>query len=561
MLRRVENGILDLFEYRSDVVTGPLPLSFDRVNGGQPPSSTAPLWNFPVEILGQIFQYVPHTSLAQVALVNSDFRQLARSRQFASVRLDSSEHCLDLVEKLVAEEQERAARKGTLQPCSIGACIRHITVDTKVERYPECFDDYVLRLQALLPTLPHLELLDWEDMLDLPRSFFNNIACSHIQHLKLHRVYVEDEFKLSVPNARGSGAWPLRTLHLELQPIPQRLNEFSTLPLCSSILGSCAPTLETLTWTALPHMSEESRIAAIEPMDTLPPFKALRRLSLGDVGLTNSCLLSALVQDGLRVLYVDTEASPVYAAFFRQRGSIRSLKTFVWDAYIWSTHPQLDFLRANPQLSKLAMPNPAPKELLDQNLLPLLVSSFTALTSLSLVWAGVSISESALDTISSLTSLEQIHLSAGFQAGWRHDWLADHDIMRKYLGRLPSLKRIAFSRDSYNFHNIHPSHVESYYSAKMVFSDDLITLDQYLVATGQPTTTIFDLEMGRVKLWEQTHREKMTSETLLYMETVKELEWIYVGQLPYHCFGSPKDSICVGEERKSGETFLRKMFG
>lgn len=275
----------------------------------------------------------------------------------------------------------------------------------------------------------------------------------------------------------------------------------------------------------------------------------------------NSYLLNSLVQDGLRTLDVDTEESPVYANFFRQRGSIRSLTTFVWDTFQIPINHQLEFLRANPQLSKLAIPHAAPKEMLDTSLLPLLASSFTALTSLDLKWMGLSISESALETISSLTSLEQIHLSAGNQSGWRHDWLIDHEIMRKHLAKLPSLKRIAFSRDSYNYHDTDPSEVESYYQDKIVFGGNLWTLYQHLVATGQPARSVGDIQMGRFKIWEVTHLERITSEALLYMDVVKQLEWIYIGQLPIQCFRGPKNSIRPAAERDSCWTLLRKMFG
>lgn len=596
MVGREGTEILDLLmpmlsgqkdAYGKDVVP-PLPLSFDRVNGAQPPTSTAPLFRLPVEIIGEVLQYVPPASLARVALVNRDFRQLARSRQFASVHLDYSDISLELVEKLVGEGEERAANGGTLQARSIGPCIRRITVATDpgwisyrhgvelrtindleeeeqntrmINASKAFFGGYMSRLQSLLPTLPHLELLDWEDKIALPRSFFNGIAGSHIQHLKLFRVSVKDEFQLRLPNAHGSVAWPLRTLHLELLPSIERSNDVSTLPLCASILRSCAPTLAALTWIARPRPEKEPGVAAIEATHKLPRFAALRSLTLYKVGLKNSYLLSSLVQDGLHILDVDTEASPVYADFFRQRGSIRSLTTFVWDTFQLPIHHQIDFLRANPQVSKLAISHAAPKELVEKSILPLLVSSFTALTSLDLKWMGLSVSESALEMISLVTTLEQIHLSAGNQFGWRHDWLIDHEIMRKYLARLPSLKRVAFSRDSYNFHDTDPSEVESYYQDKIVFSGNPRTLHQHLIATGQPARSVGDLQMGRVGIWEETHLEHITSEALLYMDAVKKLEWMYIGQLPIQCFRDPKNSIRPAAERDSCWTLLRKMFG
>ena len=163
--------------------------------------------------------------------------------------------------------------------------------------------------------------------------------------------------------------------------------------------------------------------------------------------------------------------------------------------------------------------------------------------------------------ISSLISLEQIHLSAGNQFGWRHDWLIDHKIMRKHLAKLPSLKRIAFSRDSYNFHDVDLSKVESYYQDKIVFGGNSRTLYQHLVATGQPARSVGDLQMGGFKIWEETHLEQITSEALLYMQSVNKLEWIYIGQLPTQCFRVPENSVRPAAERKKCWTLLRKMFG
>lgn len=127
MARRQGTGIPDLLrpvfsghkdDYGKDVVP-PLPLSFDRVNPGQPPISTAPLFKLPDEILGEVIQYVPPSFLARVALANRDFRQLARSRHFASVQLDCSDISMDLVETLLAEEREEVASTGPLQSRSM----------------------------------------------------------------------------------------------------------------------------------------------------------------------------------------------------------------------------------------------------------------------------------------------------------------------------------------------------------------------------------------------------------------------------------------------------------
>jgi hypothetical protein len=113
-------------EYGQEIVP-PAPLAFDRVNEGRAPKSDAPLLNLPLELLGHILDYVPRDSLAAFALVNTDCRQLARSRQFASVLLDYSDDSWDLIKKLLDEGLERHTSDNNLtRTPSLGACIRRI---------------------------------------------------------------------------------------------------------------------------------------------------------------------------------------------------------------------------------------------------------------------------------------------------------------------------------------------------------------------------------------------------------------------------------------------------
>jgi hypothetical protein len=113
-------------EYGQEIVP-PAPLAFDRVNEGRAPKSNAALLRLPVEVLGHISGYAPRDSLAAFALVNTDCRQLARSRQFASVLLDYSDASLGLIEKLLGEGLERRESNNNLtRSPSLGACIRRI---------------------------------------------------------------------------------------------------------------------------------------------------------------------------------------------------------------------------------------------------------------------------------------------------------------------------------------------------------------------------------------------------------------------------------------------------
>lgn len=270
-----------------------LPLSFDRVNEGRFPRSNSLLFKLPFEVLGLILQHVEPTSLPSLALVNHDCRQLARSRQFASIHLDTSNSCLDLMELLRAEDGEREANSTTPWP-SLGTCIRRVRVtegrmwqdrfqidladeswmgldeETRNQRLlaaNKFYDGtYLPAVQYILSSrriLPHLEELELQCRGPFPLPFFNSLTQSPIQHLKLRSFYLYEDFSIIPPNLLGK-TWPLRTLHLEFMTD----NDITTVPLTASILGLCAPTLESLTWIDRCGKGGNSFVTAV--MDSAP---------------------------------------------------------------------------------------------------------------------------------------------------------------------------------------------------------------------------------------------------------------------------------------------------
>ncbi len=455
----------------------PLPLSFDRVNAGQPPRSNAALFTLPYEILGRILVHISSESLPALALVNHDCLQWARSRQFCSIQLNYSYASSNLLNKLLIEAKQRLDA-GDMNSPSLGHCIRRITVATSPswachrlgvdfmsEEFRNLPEDkqrermvdaskvflvgYISVIQIVLNiiTMPHLELLDWEDKISLPHSFFNYVAMSSIKHLKLYRVKVKEEFFIELPEACKDQQWPLQTLHIEISPTAEKI---STSPLSTSILRLCAPTLRDLNMEYMNLYGEAPLTFVDQKSGPAPRFPSLRNLTVGGgILFEDASVLDALVQDNLRTLDVETESNCVTKVFFRQRGRIPALETFVWESSHLPADHALDFLRANAQITKLALPHANPSMLLEVGLLALLSKSFSNLTSLSLVWESTSISELSLETVASLRTLEQLHLSSGNQHGWRHDWLIDHQVMRKHLSKLCLLKKLAFSRDTY----------------------------------------------------------------------------------------------------------------
>jgi hypothetical protein len=79
--------------------TSVLPFTFDCVNGGRSPDVLI----LPVELLGHITPYLSNYDLASLAMVDHDCRQLARSVQFVTVKLDRSDAEMGLLDHLVRE--------------------------------------------------------------------------------------------------------------------------------------------------------------------------------------------------------------------------------------------------------------------------------------------------------------------------------------------------------------------------------------------------------------------------------------------------------------------------
>ena len=294
------------------------------MNESRSPRSDSLLFKLPVEILEGILQHVDSSSLASLAFVNRDFRQWARSRQFASIHWDYGPATIGMLRHLRREMNEREANRGiTLSP-SLGACIRRITVATLprcvTNRHRISLDEafleldqeerdrrlaesgrfyytiYLPTIQQLLSTanvLPHLELLDWEDKVSLPRSFFEDLTRSRLQHLKLFRVCVDEEFTIGSPD-RTAIPWPLRTLHLELTTQPQKRREISVAPLSASILSLCAPTLESLTWVN--RFGEKDHSFATAGLSSAPSFPCLRNLKLEHITFLDSSMLDAFLK-------------------------------------------------------------------------------------------------------------------------------------------------------------------------------------------------------------------------------------------------------------------------
>jgi hypothetical protein len=575
-------------EYGKDVVP-PLPLSVDRVMENRPFKSTAPLLQLASEILDIILSYVDSDSLGSLALVNSDCRQLARSRQFASVCFDYSDATLALISLLLDEKASRNQSNNILgsNGGAIGPCIRRLTVATnpgwvtyrhdielsaefnaleksvreeRLARASDAFSQYKGHVESILSsraTLPHLELLDWEDRVPLQQSFFNSLTTSSIQHLKLYRVSVNQEFEVAQPPV--SYRWNLRTLNMDILWSIQRFGEGSTSPVCTSFLRSCSHSLETLVWH---HIGDEKCTFGSNPAK-FPRFEKLRNLGLGFVNFGDRGTVNALMESSFSVLDLKYSHDRLVEEALRNRGRIPSLETLLFYLSKSSIDSYLEFLKANTQISKLTILGAVSEgeelygDIPEEKILPILSSSFNAIKSLRLSWNEniTVIPNVALAMISGMKTLEQVCLGAGCQIGWKYDWLIDHKSIRNHLSILPRLKKIAFTRDSYKqpLFSSETSH-ESYYS-------DRFPPFEEMGAAGLD----WGSEEARIQVWEDGHKRRMVLEAEKYGALMPKLEWIYLGQYPMavtkEAFEEERQVVLLCNERDSCDTLLNRMFG
>ncbi|KAF2801322.1 uncharacterized protein BDZ99DRAFT_483816 [Mytilinidion resinicola] len=320
----------------------PRPLAFDRLSEGRHSGSTSRLLTLPIEILGVFWAIFP------------------------------AYHCLPwlypasrrLLSVLQSEGNERSENNGRTQKPSLGACIRRITVATNpywlTKRYGISSDDwgnedkevkaavssanraYYRHVSgigaAASSTLSYLELLDWEDKVTLPKSFFSAISESAVQHLKLFRTQVNDEFQLEY--SKGNVLPSIVELSLPTKPSP---------------------------WTR--YKLDSSRLQKIIPFGS-------------------ECELQTLV--------VNT-SSKFMGSFFGKRGQILSLKALILENFEFEEEA-FPFPEANHHVSRLCLVV-ALAEHTAAHVTRLIASSFSNLTSLRLHWEAISIPKPHLELI------------------------------------------------------------------------------------------------------------------------------------------------------------------
>ncbi|KAI0837292.1 hypothetical protein F5Y06DRAFT_271271 [Hypoxylon sp. FL0890] len=573
-------------------------LLLDRVMEDHAFTSRSRLLQLPTSILTDIVDLLADDkpTLASLALVNTTCRQLARSSQFAEIRFDYSKEAYLLLFRLLIETTDRIS-SNQHRP-TIRACIRKFTM----ENSDYFHDDQIWKIasssfkrsrfwrllinRALLHyALPNLEYAVWNNSEYLDETFYRGIMRCSAQYVKLIRLFIDKSAAVAfVQEAHKLSTWPVRFLELDIGLLRQRSPEFGVLEpidemddktrtiLCrffDRLFRACATTLESLTW----HYIYDWHGPTLSCNDELISFPRLRFLKINAKHIP-SYILSSFLRAPLRHFHllriVDRDDMGEALA---NCDPIRSLETLVIRDVCPSEKNAariVEFLKRHEHIQKLHVQEQDWISGQNTRIVPYIIpllskGGFTNLKSLSLGFGicvaeeeeimngTVSIPESPLRVIGRITSLEQLHLSAGCGRE-THQWLIDHDKLRETLHGLKRLRKLAFSADTYQSSDPRSLEAQFYYHGRL-WSDSCILdakarpdLDDDddlgdLVAKLQilDDDTIRTVLKAQDKLWEKAHRNRMLSQAEKYAAVLPALEWVYFGQRTMSIRQDPKN--------------------
>lgn len=430
----------------------------------------------------------------------------------------------------------------------------------------------------------------------LDRNFFERITRSKAQHVKLNKTTLDEPWSMKPPLTPSS--WPIRSLDLNMSlafQSPKNSDEGEngtrlTNPMTnffSTLFQLCSPTLESLAWTYM-----DFQPGSVSLGDTPISFPRLRHLQLGGLNIDSLAISSFLVTP-LRSLDLSESILARAGTHLSISGPFRDLGSFVVTSLPKEIQPCkhiAEFIIHHNDLYRLyihergdALGSTAH---LDRYIVPALVShDFSNLRSLSLAWGGGSMDEStkphdvhvpktAFTTIGRLVSLEQLSLSAGICFGWRHQWLVNHEELRRHFGQLKGLKLLALVRDTYPI-PLPGIDVEQYYELR--FSGDQektdakarpeLELNENTPFGTRPEGEEHDeRDDFQDQLWERAHRNRMLEQAERYAATLPKLEWIFCGQrrmgFKQKIEGptTPRIAVPLTKVRDECYTFLQSTF-
>ncbi|KAL3484464.1 hypothetical protein BJX62DRAFT_243893 [Aspergillus germanicus] len=573
------------------------PLTPDRVMEGRPfAARDSRLFKLPLEILSTIVRYLDgdKQSLASLALVNSDCRQLARSCQFQTIDFDSSPSSTHLLGVLIYEAAERSRSPNRLSDrLSLGACIRCVKTnadyykdqirslrirdrlrggaDSEVDEFEaeanrieaekwrkKARDMSVCRTGAYEPglafvisTLPHLDTVEWVagTMIDTP--LLNCLAASKARHLRLYGQIDSDSVALSTKS------WPLESLDINIEwewGVFMERESLDSSSLWRSLIQACSSTLKRLNIDHSRYSELNFESNKDKPIQFTAEFPRLKSLQIvSETALCPTSLRSVLQSKYLSTIWIPMCYSTSMECL-DEVGHNETLQTLVLTGYSLPPKVPLRVFQDNPQLTAVGVCYGAPPAILEP-----LISALGALSNLkvlSLEWDGTRIPESSLSALSSLVTLEQLHITSGNQGGWKHDWFVDHDIIRSNLSPLQKLKKLALTRDTYRVDN--DELAEGYYSFRTPTAHDWENLRDLLRSTF-PQTPEF--------VWELSHLLRMKEQADKYAATFTKLELIYLGQLCFpidiaaDCLDRKREALVPSRSRNPDFSVMKELFG
>lgn len=420
------------------------------------------VFRLPDEIIANIVRHLidSRVDFGSLALVNQDFRQLARACQFRAVTFDGSNRCyngiLALLNSEAFERMQNRSYHGQTQRPSVSACVRKVVVNDcgglselkpvygpfkYLEREGKVFvrsreyRDPIIHL--VIPSLPNLTTLVFSGVI-LSQNFFNSLVGSTAD-----TVMLEAGITAICPRMRAGVSWPIRSLTLKL---PNAADHPGNLSLYwESILRLCSPGLERLSLWSYSY-SFEARSLSFNlkfPQLTYLDIKWV-------VPIDHSALQSLLLtSQQLSHLSIDCTTKPVMEFLNRSHrfGALRTLvanfepaSTFLSTA----TKMEMDFIKNNHEITSFAFTNVPNKKLSEQILSELRL--FPRLKRLMVAWGKMWSRKPSLEASWTKlnASLEELYLIIGKDYPLVSS--RDHDEIRRILSpRFRGLKRLVVS--------------------------------------------------------------------------------------------------------------------
>ncbi|KAF5666085.1 hypothetical protein FHETE_6386 [Fusarium heterosporum] len=581
----------------------------------QPRASKSKLTQLPAEILAEIIELLSNdkSSLASLALVNSDCRQLARCRQFAEVDFDYSLPAQNLVLHLAQEAVIPS------QQFNIASCIRlaafasrpqhlaqhHQQLYESVQRGGEQlfteeqrrklseegdahYRNFQTACLGAISAMSNLESLIWRDRFSLDARFFEILTRTSAQHVELVGITLYEPWSLKPPLTPST--WPIKSLNLDVELHLEKYEELShsvngtihpMTTFFSTLFRLCSETLESLTWSYKDVTSSVSRIP-VSIADTVVSFPRLRCLLLPYLKL-DGIAVSSFLAAPLKSLHLSKEILSDPEVLSCE--PIRNLETFIVPALPGKAQACQSigrFISQHKQIQKLyfregsrAYGNAAH---LDNCIIPALDSpDFGNLSSLSLAWGGgyldqpsdhgVEVPVTAMRVIGKILSLQQLRLGAGMRRGWRHQWLVDHDELRRHFGQLKGLKRLALTRDTYQI-NLSVMHPQRYYALRWVGVEEETDANKRLHLDANKEVRLGDMDESEIlfQMWERAHRNRMLDQAEKWATTLPNLQWMFCGQRPMGFIKikgkmtEPPEAVTLTQERDECRTYLESIF-